>query len=68
MNPEPHKHKMGEMQTEKIPLYDVKFIQGKKNELLKGYDILYFKECECGFKQPVNIKRRLLGQKENNNA
>lgn len=57
MSDEPHKHKMERLVTEKVPLYNIKLINGKENKLLVGYDTITSKQCQCGFKQALKVER-----------
>lgn len=57
---EKHRHKMEKIITDKVPLYNVKLINGKRNELLVGYDTFTSKQCKCGFKQPIKVERQAM--------
>jgi hypothetical protein len=59
---EKHTHKMTELITEEVKLenWELLTIGGKAewNNILAGYDIITFKGCKCGFKEPLKVVRR----------
>jgi hypothetical protein len=60
MKDEPHKHKMSNVITEKILLYNWQVIRGEWNNVLSGSDLMTLKQCVCGFKEPINVERTRL--------
>lgn len=57
-----HKHKMATLITEQVKLenWELLNIGGKAewNNILSGYDIITFKQCECGYKEPIKVERQ----------
>lgn len=47
---EKHKHKMEKTSTEKVTLRN-------SDKLIVGYDLITYKECKCGFKEPISQER-----------
>jgi hypothetical protein len=61
MNEGPHKHKMLETVTEKVILWKIDNEKGKFERIYGvGYDIITFKKCKCGFKEPIKIEREVM--------
>jgi hypothetical protein len=61
---EKHTHKMTELITEEVKLenWELLTVGGKaewNNIFADYYDVITFKGCKCGYKEPLNVERRI---------